>query len=252
MIDHSQERGGKMKRIVPVVVVIFLAASVAIGAQEGYPWSILAFDDESRAWDATRILLVREGATMTAYFLVRDIISIDINDVVTRISWKGHRQAETAFNGLVQTRGLTTESFIDALLAYDKVPGQLAGLFWASDLTGWETTALKDHDERYRQEIYYRTNNPGSGGVEREEVLFILRGIPIGDQLVHGNFIFLYQGNPDGTVDHVWVHPGWMDERDHRQYWVKDCQDRDSEGEIVNGFWDAEGRFYSINVPCSW
>jgi len=171
-------------------------------------------------------LVMENNGTMTAYILVRDIY-VDLTGAIERASWKGHPQAEIAFNGLVQTRGLSTTEFIQRIFSYDNVPNQLAGIFFASDATGWELSKLKDHDSLYNQEIHFRIVNAGTD-YQREEVMFVLRGIPLCCDLVHGQFIFLYPGNPDGTTDHVWLNPGWMDPRDHTQYWVPDCQDVDA------------------------
>jgi len=233
-----------------IVVLVAIMPIVAVANQNSQPWNTLAFDEQSRAWDANRMKLVMENnGTMTAYILVRDIY-VDLTGAIERASWKGHPQAEIAFNGLVQTRGLSTTEFIQRIFSYDNVPNQLAGIFFASDATGWELSKLKDHDSLYNQEIHFRIVNAGTD-YQREEVMFVLRGIPLCCDLVHGQFIFLYPGNPDGTTDHVWLNPGWMDPRDHTQYWVPDCQDVDAEGEIINGHF-VRNVFVSENVPCAW
>lgn len=240
-----------MKRVLllAAVMTVFLLMPAMMAMSQGYPWDEVVFDSESRAWDASRLKLVLENdGTMTAFVLVRDVyVYLDNHDV--RASWKGHPQMETSFNGLVQTRGASTDRLLEKILAYDRSPGQLAGLFWASDLTGWELTNLRDHDSEYVYEAYTRILAQGTP-VEREEVMFVLRGIPVSN-MIHGQFILLYPGNPDGTTDHVWLNPGFMDYRDHDTYWVRDCQDEQAEGEIING--EFVGRvFHSIPVPCSW
>ncbi|MFA6437037.1 MAG: hypothetical protein WC242_02940 [Candidatus Paceibacterota bacterium] len=244
-----------MRRKISLVVSILLgillfgiAVSAANGQNNNYPWNVLVFDGQSRAWDASRMKLVPEpDGTITAYVLVRDIYIVAAGQTV-RASWKGHIQEEIAFNGLVQTRGLSTPEFIQSVFSYDSIGKQLAGIFWSSDQTGWELSRLRDHDATYRQEIYSRTVRTDSDGTW-EEVIFVLHGIPISGT-VHGQLIFLYPGNPDGTVDHVWLNPGWMDTRDHDQYWVIDCQDRDAFGEIINGVFDRSN-FQPIKIPCT-
>gem|GEM_PF-6584987 len=234
------------------VIALMLLPLQAFATQSNQNWDALVFDGESRAWDASRMKLVLEndGSSMTAYILVRDVY-VDFNGQAEKVSWKGHPQEETSFNGLIQTRGLSTSEFINAIREYDGISGQLAGIFYTSDATGWELTNLRDHDAFYYQEIYSRVADTGTS-FQREQVLFVLRGIPLNSDLVHGQFLLLYPGNPDGTTDHVWFNPGWMDERDHVQYWVGDCQDKDAEGEIINGCFGPTGLFRAENVPCAW
>jgi len=232
-----------MRGVVGVVAVVVLWSIVAVAV--GSPWDELVFPEDNH--EASRMLLVLENGTVTAYIHARDTFDWDpVRGVWVRVPWEGNAEVlggERVFNGLIQSSTGMGESALQCAKC---------GLYWASDQTGWEidSPTWHWHDSqywyRYRlHEDYITLWNPATQQEEsylRRYIFFELHGIPY-TGLIHGQFLLLYK-NADGSLDHVWFNPGFLVTEDLEKYWVWDGLE--PPGRIVRGKFDEEGNFIAL------